>query len=111
MAENRRAQGVARRFCEERQVYNWVEDHNVTRGLAPRSSLVSEQFDEVRQVQLADGGPDVTPRANLVLGKNRTFLCRWRKRHGIKFGNIPPSGHMDIAEARSKVLLSFLFLS
>ena len=101
----RRARTVAQRFVDDQKLFNWNVDQNLTRGLAPRTSVLAERFDELRGDRLLCGAEGVVPRSNLAAIKNRVFFSRWRRRARVRLGHLPQSGYMETSEKRTKVFV------
>jgi hypothetical protein len=103
-AKQKRAHAAAVSFFREHELGVWVADHNDTRGLAPRTTTVAEQYDQ-HGGAVADthGVGGSVSRKNLAAPKNRMFFSRWRKRVGLRMGKIPASGNMSMEAKRAKV--------
>jgi hypothetical protein len=100
----KRAHGAAMMYFERYELGMWVANHNVARGLAPRTSAVADQYERIRDNTGSSLGIDHGQRrSNLGLAKNKIFFTRWRKQFGVKLGRIPPSGFLTTAEKRAKV--------
>lgn len=102
--EDKRACYAAQRYCDDRELYDWVAAQNATLGLAPRTSALGDKYDEIALLRVAEGGAEAISRANMASVKNRGFFCRWRRRMGVKIRSLPPTGHLEEAEKKSKVL-------
>ena len=104
-AAQTRARTAATRFFHDQELGAWVADHNDARGLTPRTSAVALQHDQIdSQLAGVHGVARGPPRANLGQVKNRMYFTRWRKRVGVKIGQIPASGGMSTEDKRAKVL-------
>lgn len=87
----------AKRFLQEFKLHRWVEQQNLTKGIAPVTKLVGEEWAKTSQ------GTSSVPQAHNRSMKQ--WLRRWRARWGVQLGRIVAREHLSDSESRLKAFL------
>ena len=95
-----RQHATAAKFLKEWKLHNWVESTNLSKGIAPCSSLICQ----------AGGPPGIEPTAipfpigsSIKYRSKLQWLRRWRRRWDVRLGTFSPGERLDSATAQRKV--------
>ena len=97
----RYARGRAASFLAKVRVRDWVQRANSTKGLAPRTALVVEEYNARRAVIPSPQMP-LTLEHPATCSYSRLFVHRWRRMLKVKVGKIRVQDYMSMQEKRDK---------
>lgn len=83
------------RFCQEHRLHQWVEEQNLTKGLAPAAHHAWAQH--------VVHDPSATARTRLKKSRHQ-WLRRWRRRWSVQLGSINIRETVATSEAQLKVM-------
>ena len=85
----------AKTFVHEFNLYRWVKQQNLTKGIAPVTKVVGVQWSK-------ESGDQASGSSTLVRSQQQ-WLRRWRTRWGIRLGRIAAREHITSSESQMKV--------
>ena len=84
---------------EEWRLATWARAQNEERGVAPSTAQL---LDRLAADRLRAGHPDAYARGTTAVPASRKWACRFRRRWGGRFGTLPVSEGVPLAEMREK---------
>ncbi len=97
----RRAAALLDKFSAERSLRGWVQQQNVTLGIAPATAVVLQELAKHGLQGKARAAPDARRKHRSSL----QFLRRWRGRWGMRQGKIPTGEQLDSKELLLKAIV------
>ncbi len=87
----------AQKFLAEQRLHEWLEETNITKGIAPLSTVV---------LQRSAQGEGMSPPPALAMATSRKsklqWLRRWRRRWGVSMARLPPGDRPPPEECQRK---------
>lgn len=85
----------AQRFLSDFQLHSWVEQQNLSKGIAPVASVV-----HMRRAGLACGAS--SPVKSSISKSGKQWLRRWRRRWGVQLGRIAAREHLTVQDQKKE---------
>lgn len=98
---------AASHFVNEMKLHAWVEDVNISNGIAPRTSVVLNKSASIAPVALTTG-PSAAPKGRK---HQLQWLRRWRRRWGVKLASLAARDTLPSETCQRKVRRIIMLLS
>ena len=96
----RTALKIARAFCRERQLFTWVREQNVQKGLAPSNAAVWREH--ITAGDATNTRATAAPAHARTLRSRNQWIARWSRRWNIRRGFFKPGERLPLETRRTK---------
>ena len=91
----------AYKMVKESEICQWVSEENVLKGVAPRTEVVMQHFDNAMEDPVTES-PTSPHRSDLSTNTNRMYAMRFRRRWGISMTKMRERAPLDVEDLRRK---------